>query len=157
MKIWVDADACPGAVREIILRAVRRLQVPTVFVANKGIALPAMPHLSSIRVAMGLDVADRHITEAASKGDLAITADIPLAAALVAKAVTVIDPRGTVFSEENIGEALAVRDLMHELRESGVGTRGPKSFGPRDAQRFASSFDRALNAALQNRSASAIS
>jgi len=151
MKIWVDADACPGAVREIIARAVRRVQVPTVFVANKNIALPAIAQLSSVRVAMGLDVADRHIAEAASKGDLAVTADIPLAAALVAKDVTVIEPRGTVFSEENIGEAVAVRDLMHELRESGVETSGPKSFGPRDAQRFASSFDRALNAALQNR------
>jgi uncharacterized protein YaiI (UPF0178 family) len=149
MKIWVDADACPGAVREIIIRAVRRLQVPAVFVANKTVALPAIAQLSFVRVAMGLDVADRHIAEAASKGDLAVTADIPLAAALVAKAVTVIDPRGTVFSEENIGEAVAVRDLMHDLRESGVETSGPKSFGPRDVQRFASAFDRALNAALQ--------
>lgn len=147
MRIWVDADACPGAVKEIVIRAARRTEISTIFVANKNIALPAIAQLTSIRVAKGLDAADRHIAESASAGDLAITADIPLAAALVAKTVTVIDPRGTIYSEENVGEAIAVRDLMSELRESGVETHGPKSFGPRDAQRFASSFDRALSAA----------
>ncbi len=150
MKMWVDADACPGAVKEIVIRAAQRMDISTVFVANKNIVLPALARLSSVRVPKGLDSADRYIAGAASAGDLAVTADIPLAAALVAKGVAVIDPRGTVYSEENIGEAVAVRDLMSGLRESGVETQGPKSFGPRDAQRFASSLDRSLNAALQS-------
>jgi uncharacterized protein YaiI (UPF0178 family) len=149
MKVWVDADACPGAVREVIIRAARRLQVTTVFVANRDVALPAGGPLQSVRVGQGLDVADRYIAEAASPGDLAVSADIPLAAALVAKGVAVLDPRGTVYSEENVGEALSVRNLMHELREGGLTTSGPKAFGPRDVQSFASAFDRELTAALR--------
>jgi uncharacterized protein len=144
LKIWVDADACPGAVKEIIVRAANRLKVCAVFVANKTIHVPVSPYLSTARVGLGLDVADGYIAKGASAHDLAVTADIPLAAALVAKSVTVIDPRGSLYTEENIGEALALRNFMHELREGGVVTGGPRGFGPREAAQFASTFDREL-------------
>jgi len=152
MKIWVDADACPGAIKETIVRAANRLKINTVFVANKTIHLPLSPYLSTERVGAGLDVADGFIARSASSGDVAMTADIPLAAALVAKAVIVIDPRGSVFSEENIGEALAMRNFMHELREGGAVTEGPRGFGPRDAQKFAASLDQQLALALRRAS-----
>ncbi|MGC4114934.1 MAG: YaiI/YqxD family protein [Myxococcales bacterium] len=151
MKIWVDADACPKAIKETILRAANRLKVSTVFVANKPISLPVSPHLSSVRVGQGLDVADSHIAGNAQPGDLAITADIPLAAALVDKKVVTLDPRGGVYDPESIGEVLAMRNFMHELREGGVETGGPKGFSPRDAQQFAATFDRELLQAPQER------
>lgn len=145
MRIWVDADACPGAIKETIVRAAIRLKIATVFVANKQIKLLASPYLSSVRVGKGLDVADSHIVDAAHEGDLAITADIPLAAALVAKKVVTLDPRGTLYEAESIGEVLAMRDFMHGLREGGVETGGPRGFSQRDAQQFAASFDRELS------------
>ena len=144
MKIWIDADACPGPVKEMVVRAANRLRIPAVFVANKNVSLAASPFVSTVRVGMGLDVADGHIARSVERHDLAVTADIPLAAALVAKGVVVIDPRGARYSEENIGEALAVRNFMHELREGGVVTGGPKGFGPREAQQFAATFDQEL-------------
>ena len=149
MKIWIDADACPGAIKEIILRAAQRLQVHVVFVANKPLKLPVSPWVSSERVGAGLDVADQRIAQAAQAGDLAVTQDIPLAAALVGKKVITLDPRGGLFTEESIGEVLALRNFHQELRESGVQTGGPKGFGPRDAQQFASAFDRELSRALK--------
>ncbi|WP_373044245.1 YaiI/YqxD family protein [Vulgatibacter sp.] len=144
MRIWIDADACPGAVKEIVLRAVQRLQVPVVFVANAPLNLPRSPLISTVQVGKGLDVADLHIAEQAEKGDLAVTHDIPLAAALVKKGVVTMDPRGELFTEESIDERLSVRDFMQELRESGVMSGGPKSFGPQDKQRFAATFDREI-------------
>ncbi len=144
MKIWIDADACPGPVKEVILRAAERLKVSTVFVANKPITLPRSEHLSTVLVGKGLDVADAHISAQAQKGDLAVTQDIPLAAALVKKGVVVMDPRGEPFTEENIDERLSLRNFFQELREGGVQTGGPKGFGPQDKQRFASTFDREL-------------
>ena len=149
MKVWVDADACPGSVKEIVVRAACRRRVHAVFVANKSIRIPLSPYLSTARVGMGLDVADGHIARSAERGDLAVTADIPLAAALVAKAVVVVDPRGRVFTEENVGEALAVRNFMSELREGGVVTGGPSGFAAADAHAFAASFDRELSRALR--------
>jgi uncharacterized protein YaiI (UPF0178 family) len=122
LKIFVDADACPAAVKEIIIRAAERLAVGAIFVANKNIRLQPSRHVSTVRVAMGLDVADGYIAKGAEAGDLAITADIPLAAALVARGATVLDMRGTVYTEENVGEALALRNFHHELREGGVVT-----------------------------------
>jgi uncharacterized protein YaiI (UPF0178 family) len=151
VKIWVDADACPGAIKEIILRAAQRLEVHVVFVANKPLKLPVSKFVSSERVGAGLDVADGRIVQAAQAGDLAITADIPLAAALVAKRVVTLDSRGGLFTEESIGEVLALRNFHQELRESGVQTGGPKGFGPRDAQQFASAFDRELTRALRGK------
>jgi uncharacterized protein YaiI (UPF0178 family) len=149
LRIFVDGDACPAAVKDIIVRAAERLAVAAVFVANKDLRLRASRHVSAVRVAMGLDVADGHIARAAQAGDLAITADIPLAAALVARGVVVLDHRGTVYTEDNVGEALALRNFHDELREGGVATGGPGGFGPRQAREFAGAFDRALTRALR--------
>lgn len=149
LKIFVDADACPAAVKDIVIRAAERLAVSAIFVANKNIRLPASRHVSTARVAMGLDVADGYIVKSAQAGDLAITADIPLAAALVARGVVVLDLRGTVYTEENVGEALALRNFHHELREGGVATGGPSGFGAREAREFAGAFDRELSKALR--------
>ena len=144
MRIWIDADACPGAIKEMVVRAANRLKLPAVFVANKNVHLPVSTYLSTVRVGMGLDVADSYLAKEAQAGDLALTADIPLAAALVAKGVVVIDSRGKLYDEENIGEALAMRNFMSELREGGTVTGGPKAFGAREAQEFAATFDREL-------------
>jgi uncharacterized protein YaiI (UPF0178 family) len=119
-----------------------RMRVHRVFVANKAPRLPASRFVSSERVGSGLDVADGRIVRGAQPGDLAVTADIPLAAALVAGNVTTLDPRGALYSEESIGEVLALRDFVHELRESGVQTGGGGAFDPRDVQAFASAFER---------------
>jgi uncharacterized protein YaiI (UPF0178 family) len=150
VKILVDADACPAPVKEIIIRAAERLAVSAIFVANKSIRLPPSRHVSTVRVAMGLDVADGHIAKSAEPGDLAITADIPLAAALVARGAVVLDPRGTVYTEENVGEALALRNFHQELREGGVATGGPGGFGPKQAREFAGAFDRELSMATRH-------
>jgi uncharacterized protein YaiI (UPF0178 family) len=149
LKIWVDADACPAPVKDIVVRAAERLGVSAVFVANKTIRCPPSRWVSTVRVAMGLDVADGFIARAASAGDLAITADIPLAAALVARGAVVIDLRGTVYTAENVGEALALRNFHHELREGGAVTGGPGGFGPREAREFAAAFDRELSRAMR--------
>jgi uncharacterized protein YaiI (UPF0178 family) len=149
VKIFVDADACPAPVKETVVRAAERLALSAIFVANKNIRLPPSRHVSTVRVGMGLDVADGYIAKAATAGDLAITADIPLAAALVARGVVVLDLRGTVYTEENVGEALALRNFHHELREGGVATSGPGSFGPREAREFAAAFDRELSKAVR--------
>ena len=144
MKLWIDADACPGSVKEIVIRAANRLAVPVIFVANKPIRVPLSPYVSTRQVAHGLDVADGFIVSSASTGDLAVTADIPLAAALVEKGVVTLDLRGQLFSSETIGEVLAMRNFMHDLREGGVETGGPRGFGARDAQQFAATLDREL-------------
>ncbi|MCE9666436.1 YaiI/YqxD family protein [Myxococcus stipitatus] len=148
MRIWVDADACPGPVRDILLRASQRLKVPLVFVANRALSLPRTELVSTVQVGAGLDVADQHIATSAVKGDLAVTQDIPLAALLVPRGVVVMDPRGELFSEENIEERLSVRNFMQELRESGVQTGGPSSFSAQDRQRFAATLDRELTRLL---------
>jgi uncharacterized protein YaiI (UPF0178 family) len=151
MKIWVDADACPGPVRDILLRAAQRLRVSIIFVANKRLTLPRSEFVSTVQVGAGLDVADGHIAAAAQAGDLAVTQDIPLAALLVPKGVVVLDPRGELFSEENIAERLSVRNFMQELRESGVMTGGPGGFSAQDKQEFASTLDRELTRLLKPR------
>jgi uncharacterized protein YaiI (UPF0178 family) len=142
--IWVDADACPSDVKELLVRAAERLRVRAVFVANKPLNLPRSDLLSTIQVPKGLDIADTHIAANAKPGDLAVTQDIPLAAALVKAGVVVIDVRGELLSEENIGERLSVRNFAQELREGGVQTSGPEAFGPKDKQRFAATLDREL-------------
>jgi uncharacterized protein YaiI (UPF0178 family) len=149
VKILVDADACPAAVKDTVIRAAERLALQTVFVANKTLRLPPSRHVSTVRVGMGLDVADGYIAKAAEAGDLAITADIPLAAALVARGAVVLDLRGTVYTEENVGEALALRNFHRDLREEGVMTGGPGGFGPREAREFAAAFDRELSKAVR--------
>jgi len=152
MRLWIDADAAPRDVKEIVFRAARRLQVEAVQVANQWLAAPpGNPFVSTVRVEGGPDVADRHIAEHAEPGDVAVTADIPLAARLVEKRVTVIDPRGVEYSEENVGERLAVRDFMDGLRGAGIETGGPRPYGPKDKQAFAAAFDRVLTRALRGR------
>ncbi|MFB1481167.1 YaiI/YqxD family protein [Corallococcus sp. RDP092CA] len=144
MRIWVDADACPGPVRDILLRAVQRVKVPAIFVANKRLALPRLAYISTVQVGAGQDAADRHIAASAEPGDLAVTQDIPLAALLVPKGVVVMDPRGELFTPENIDERLSLRNFMQELRDGGVNTGGPSGFSPQDRQRFAATLDREL-------------
>lgn len=148
MKLWLDADATPREVKEICFRASERLELDTVLVANHRISIPAgNPRLSTVRVDGGPDVADLYIAEHATGGDVAVTADIPLAALLVPKGVVVIDPRGDEYTAESIGERLSVRNFMEGLRSSGVETGGHGVFGAREKQAFANALDRALTRA----------
>jgi uncharacterized protein YaiI (UPF0178 family) len=149
IRLWLDADAAPRDVKEVCYRASDRLQLATILVANQRLQLPVgYAHLSAVRVEGGPDVADRHIAEHATAGDVAVTADIPLAALLVPKGVVVIDPRGEEYTAETIGERLSVRDFMDALRSTGVETGGHASYGAKDKQRFANALDRALTRAL---------
>jgi uncharacterized protein YaiI (UPF0178 family) len=150
MKLWIDADAAPRDVKEIVFRAAKRLQLATVLVANQRLSVPpGNAYVSAVRVEGGPDEADRYIAEHASPEDVAVTADIPLAAALVEKRVAVIDPRGEEYTAENVGERLAVRDFMDGLRGAGVETGGSRPYGPRDKQAFAGALDRVLTRALR--------
>ena len=150
MKIWIDADAAPREVKEIVFRAARRVEREAVLVANRRLQPPAgNPWVTAVQVDGGPDVADAHIVEHAEPGDIAITADIPLAALLVAKRVLVIDPRGQQYTEDNVGERLAVRDFMESLRGAGVETAGASQYSARDRQAFAGTLDRVLMRALR--------
>jgi uncharacterized protein len=152
VKLWIDADAAPRDVKEIVFRVARRLRLEVVLVANQRLSASfENPFVTTVRVEGGPDVADRHIAEHAEAGDLAITADIPLAARLVEKRVTAIDPRGQEYTEETIGERLAVRDFMDGLRGTGVTVSGPRPYGPKDRQAFAATLDRVLTRALRGR------
>ena len=149
MKLWIDADAAPRDVKEVCFRASERLRLETVLVANQRIQLPpGHAYLSAVRVDGGPDVADRHIAEHSLAGDVAVTADIPLAALLVPKLVIVIDPRGDEFTMESIGERLSVRNFMEGLRGAGVETGGHAAYGAREKQAFANALDRVLTRAL---------
>jgi uncharacterized protein YaiI (UPF0178 family) len=150
MTLWVDADAAPQPVKEICLRASERLKLPTILVANQRLQVSTgYAHVSTVRVDGGADVADRYIVDHAVLGDVAVTADIPLAALLVPKGVVVLDPRGEEYSAENIGERLSVRNFMDGLRTTGVETGGHAAYGPREKQAFANALDRALTRALR--------
>jgi len=149
ITLWIDADACPGPVKEIVYRAADRLKLKTVLVANGNLTIPRSPFISTVRVGQGLDVADQYIVQAAGKGDVAVTADVPLAAQLVPKGVYVIDPRGDESTPDNIEERLTMRNFMKEVRDSGVQTSGPKSFDARTKQQFANALDRILSRALK--------
>ena len=152
MRLWVDADAAPRDVKEIVFRAAARLEIEAVLVANRRLPTPLSNRfVSAVQVEGGPDVADRHIAEHAQGGDVAITADIPLAAALVEKQVAVIDPRGEEYTADNIGERLTVRDFMDQLRGSGVETGGAAPYGAREKQAFAATLDRVLARALRRR------
>jgi len=150
MKIWVDADACPKPVKEILYRAAERTRIELILVANSTLVVPRSTLISSRTVAQGPDVADKAIVEWAEPGDLAVTADIPLAAALVEKGVLAIDPRGELYSAENIRQQLSMRNFMDALRGSGVDTGGPSTFGPRERQAFANQLDRLLSQVLRD-------
>jgi uncharacterized protein len=151
MKIWVDADACPRVIKEIIFRASERLQVPVCLVANKDLSKAHSRLVTSVLVAEGLDAADDHIAQQAAPDELVITADIPLAARIVTKGGVALDPRGELYTEENVGDRLSMRDLMQELRMEGVVHGGPAQFGLTDRKRFASALDRLLTKMVKGR------
>jgi len=152
LKLWIDADAAPRDVKEIVYRTARRLKIETILVANQPLSTPLdHPFVSAVRVQGGPDVADIYIADKAEPGDVAVTADIPLAARLVEKGIAVLDPRGHEQTEENVGERLAVRDFMDDLRGAGVQTFGPRPYGPKDRQAFAAALDRVLTRRLRGR------
>jgi len=144
MRIWVDADGCPLVVKEILYRAAERVRTLTTLVANRPLRTPQSPYIKTIRVAAGFDVADGRILELVQAGDLVVTADIPLAAEVVAKGAHALSPHGDLYTEENIQERLAVRNFLDELRSAGVETGGPASFSKSDRQAFANQLDRIL-------------
>jgi uncharacterized protein YaiI (UPF0178 family) len=144
MKIWVDADACPAAVKEILYRAAERARVPLTLIANQMLRVPASPWISARQVASGFDVADRRIADEAAAGDLVVTADVPLAALVIAKGALVLDPRGDLLDAGNIQERLTMRNFMDGLRSGGVDTGGPAAFSAADRQAFANRLDQLL-------------
>ena len=146
MHIWVDADACPRVAKEILYRAAERVRVPLTLVANKPLRVPHSRYIDTIQVEGGLDVADQAIVARVGPEDLVITADIPLAAAIVRKGACALDPRGTLYTKENVGELLATRNLMDELRSSGEVISGPPQFNYSDRMAFANHLDRFLAA-----------
>jgi uncharacterized protein YaiI (UPF0178 family) len=141
-KIWIDADACPKAVKEIVFKASFRLKIPLMLVANSYQSIPHDDLIRLIIVDKGMDVADQYIVDHVALFDLVITADIPLAAKIVEKGALALNPRGEIYDEENIGEILSMRDFMKELRDGGSITGGPSTFGPKDVQQFANSLNK---------------
>jgi len=144
MQIWVDADACPAAIKEILYRAAQRTQRSLVLVANQLLRVPASPWIRALQVPKGFDVADNHIVAHVEAGDLVVTADIPLAAAVIDHDACALNPRGEFYSRENIRELLDLRNFMDALRASGVETGGPAAFGQADRKAFANRLDRFL-------------
>lgn len=144
MHIWVDADACPGPVKEILFRAAQRTGIPLTLVANQPLRTPPARHIRALQVPGGFDVADDTIVDRLAAGDLVITADIPLAAAVLQRGAHALNPRGEFYTADNIRERLGMRDFMDALRGSGVVTGGPGAFGPRERQAFANQLDRFL-------------
>ncbi len=145
MKIWIDADATPREVKEVVFRAAKRLGIPTILVANQFLQAPINnPMVTTVRVDRGADAADAHIGDAAASGDLVVTQDIPLASILVARGIVVLDPRGDEHTAETIGERLSIRNFMEQARISGMITGGPPPFDARARQAFAGALDRAL-------------
>ena len=145
MKIWVDADACPGVIKEILFRAANRTATPLTLVANQPIHTPASQWIKFIQVRQGLDVADKEILDRVSPGDLVITADIPLAADVIDKGAHALNPRGELYSPDNIRQRLNMRDFMDTLRASGVNTGGPPAISQGDRQAFGNNLDRLLS------------
>ncbi len=144
-KIWVDADACPRVIKEILYRAAERVAIELLLIANQPLQVPRSAYIRTIQVAAGFDVADNYIAAHATAGDLLISADIPLAAEVIGNGVVVLSPRGEHYDEVNIRERLSMRDFMTELRSSGVETGGQAVFSQGDRQRFANQLDRWLS------------
>lgn len=142
MQIWVDADACPGVIKEILFRAAIRHGLPLTLVANQWLRVPPSPHIRSVQVPQGFDVADSHIVEQVAAGELVVTADIPLAALVIDKQAFALNPRGEFYTAENVRQALDMRNFMDSLRSSGVDTGGPPAFSQADRQNFANQLDR---------------
>ena len=143
-QIWVDADACPNVVKEILFRAAERAEVQVTLVANQYIQVPRSAFISSVQVPAGFDVADNHIVQEANTGDLVITADIPLAAEVVEKGCLALNPRGELYTPETIRQRLNMRDFMDTMRSSGVNTGGPPSLNLGNRQAFANQLDHFL-------------
>ena len=141
MNIWVDADACPAVIKEILYRAAERAQIPLTLIANQMLRVPPSPWIRALQVPAGFDVADQRIAQEAEAGDLVITADIPLAAQVIAKGAHALDPRGELLDAGNIQERLTMRNFMETLRSSGVETGGPAAFSTADRQAFANRLD----------------
>ena len=148
-KIWIDADACPQAVKQVAFKAAERTKCECILVANSGMKIPPSKFIKLVVVSKGADVADTRIVENCSAEDLIITADIPLADLLVKKGALAINPRGKVYTESNIAEALAMRNFMDEMRGAGQVSGGPASYSSKDLQEFANSFDRVLTLKLR--------
>ena len=144
MHIWVDADACPGAIKEILYRAAERLQIPMTLVANQPLRTPPSRLIRTLQVLRGFDVADNEIARRVKAGDLVITADIPLASDAIDRGAHVLDPRGELYTPDNIRERLQMRNFMDGLRASGVQTGGPAALDQADRKRFADQLDRLL-------------
>ena len=144
MHIWVDADACPVVVKEILFRAAERAQVPVTLIANQPISVPPSKLIKSVQVASGFDIADNEIVKRVSAGDLVVTQDIPLAAEVIEKGAKALSPRGELYSPANIRARLNMRDFMDSLRSSGVNTGGPPPLNQTDRQNFANHLDRFL-------------
>jgi uncharacterized protein len=145
MQIWVDADACPRIIKDILFRAAERMRVPLILVANKLLWTPPSRFIRALRVPHGFDVADREIVEQVKTGDLVVTADIPLASTVIGRGAHALDPRGVLYTTDNIQERLAVRNLMDQLRASGIETAGPAPWSQRDSRAFANQLDRLLS------------
>ena len=144
MHIWVDADACPVVIKEILYRVAERTKLPLTLVANQWLKTPPYPSIRVIQVPKGFDVADNYIVDQAVAGDLVITADIPLAAGAIEKGALALNPRGELYTRENIKQTLDMRNFMETLRNSGVETGGPPAFNQADRQNFANQLDRLL-------------
>ena len=144
MQIWVDADACPAVIKEILFRMADRRKLPLTLVANRLLRVPPSPYIRARQVPMGFDVADRHIMDEVAAGDLVVTADIPLAAALIEKGAFVLSPRGEFYSAENIRERLGMRDFLEGMRGAGADIGGPAILSQADRQAFANQLDRFL-------------
>ena len=144
MHIWVDADACPNLIKEILFRAAERVEVPLTLVANQYLRTPPSKLIRAIQVPAGFDVADNHIVQQVQEGDLVITADIPLAAEVVEKKALALNPRGELYTRENIQQRLTMRNFMDELRSCGVDTGGPSAMTAQIRQAFANQLDRIL-------------
>ena len=143
-KIWVDADACPRVIKEILYRAADRVGVQLILVANQSLQIPGSRNIHSVQVEAGFDVADNYIVQQAQEGDLVVTADIPLAAEIVEKGCLALNPRGELYTTENIRQRLNMRDFMDTMRSSGVDTGGPAPLGQAQRQAFANQLDRFL-------------
>ena len=144
MRIWVDADACPVVIKEVLYRAADRVGVELTLVANKPLRTPPSPLIKAVQVESGFDVADHYIAQSAGPGDLVVTADIPLATQVVEKGALALNPRGQLYTDENVRQLLDMRNFMDELRSSGVQTGGPAALSKGDRQVFANQLDRLL-------------
>mgnify|MGYP000014621188 FL=1 len=150
-KIWVDADACPKVIKEILYRAADRVPVMVTLVANQPLQVPRSPYIHTVQVPSGYDVADHHIVEKSTPGDLVVTADIPLAAELIGQGCIALNPRGELYNKENIRQRLNMRDFFDSLRSSGIHTGGPSSISQSDRTAFANQLDRLLRRSNRNR------